>query len=463
MYPLLQLSLQYLHQPKQPLGSPEDPKIFKQNIDHFAFNANRLKTFNQRYFINELFITNPGQINTALLKIGAEDTVHSAPGGNLTHFDLLGELSLKFNAPIFELEHRFYGESQPFAEDNNPLKTENLKYLSARYAIADLVNFVTKIDQEYCAGLGMTKVPGKTCLKWMVIGGSYAGAVSAWIAQQHPHLFAATISSSGVVNVKYENPEFDTHTYAAAGTPCAQAYVHSMREIEKVTESGDDKYLDLFQATRKNLPDFYYFLADTSLMAIQYGSWKEMCQNNLQQAWSKSSDVTEAFVSYLKQNYEYKYYDRDVLKKDEMTLDMNRQWWYQTCTEFAYYQPAPKYNNIRSQHVTMQWHLDICQYIFDLQLGDPTERTNNYFGNTLVYGENTFFSNFWQDIWHILGITKQTLNVKTENIGYINSRDSGHCQDMHLYNNNDPEALKTLRQNEIQFVSNKFFEWTQRE
>jgi len=51
----------------------------------------------------------------------------------------------------------------------------------------------------------------------MISGGSYAGAVSAWITQQHQSMFAASISSSGVVDAHYELPEFDTHTLDAAG------------------------------------------------------------------------------------------------------------------------------------------------------------------------------------------------------------------------------------------------------
>ena len=74
----------------------------------------------------------------------------------------------------------------------------------------------------------------------MIVGGSYAGAVSAWITQQHQSLFAASISSSGVVDAHFELPEFDTHTLEAAGTPCAQVYLEAMHHIEQVTESGDD-------------------------------------------------------------------------------------------------------------------------------------------------------------------------------------------------------------------------------
>ncbi|CAL6094596.1 Serine_peptidase [Hexamita inflata] len=444
------------------MEAPNEAKIFKQRLDHFAFNQNYLKLFDQRYFVNENFLTEGVTVDTAIIEIGGEGTVSRAPGGTKTNYDVLGEIAMKYNAPIFELEHRFYGESQPFAESETPLASENLKYLSSRHAIADLVNFIYQTDKQYCIAQGKTYIPGKTCLRWMIAGGSYAGAVSAWITQQHPHLFAASISSSGVVDAHYELPEFDSHTYAAAGTPCAQAYTLAMRQIEQVTESGSDKYLNLFKATREHLSDFYYFIADSSLMVFQYGDWNTFCPQNLNTVWKQSGDVTEAFVQYLAKNYEYAGYDRDSLKKDVKTSSMFRQWWYQTCTEVAYYQPAPVLNSIRSKMVTTEWHLDICKYAFGLELMNPTERTNNYYGNTLVYGPDTYFSNFWQDVWHIVGVTAETKNVPKENIGYINCRDCGHCVDLHVYKAQDPQSLKDMRKDEVAFVSKRFDDWAKR-
>lgn len=31
---------------------------------------------------------------------------------------------------------------------------------------------------------------------------------------------------------------------------------------------------------------------------------------------------------------------------------------------------------MRSKLVTIDWHLEICDYVFDLKLGDPTDRMN---------------------------------------------------------------------------------------
>ena len=411
--------------------------------------------------MNEEFVADPDNVKVAILSIGGESDTDSGDGGNKTAYDIMGEVALRYNAPIYTLEHRFYGKSQPFADDENPLSTEYLKYLSSRYEIQDLVAFQAYIDKQFCEKNGAKYIHGKTCVAWMIAGGSYAGAVAAWISQQHPHLFAATVSSSGVVDAHYELPEFDTHTFAAGGVPCSRAIQQALREIERVTEDGNDTYLQFFDAlnAKSNLEDFYYFLADATLMSFQYGHYKDTCPE-IVKIWNNGEDPTDYIVNYIKQQYKYITYDRDYLKTT--TEGHQRQWWYQTCTEVAYFQPAAVLNNVRSPRVTTQWHLDICKYAFGLDLGDPTDRTNKYYGNRALYAPNTFFSNFWQDVWHLCGVTEAQARVSDNQIGYINCRDCGHCVDLHTYADSDVEQLVELRKKELDFVSGRIDAYLER-
>lgn len=88
-------------------------------------------------------------------------------------------------------------------------------------------------------------------------------------------------------------------------------------------------------------------------MIFQYGNKAKFCQN-INAVYANSSDITDYFINYLiDNNYRYAKYDRDFLKIDTQVNESFRQWWYQTCTEVAYYQPAPKYNSIRSKKVDL--------------------------------------------------------------------------------------------------------------
>lgn len=46
----------------------------------------------------------------------------------------------KHGALLMSLEHRYYGDSQPFADHS----TDNLQYLTSEQALADIANFITR-------------------------------------------------------------------------------------------------------------------------------------------------------------------------------------------------------------------------------------------------------------------------------------------------------------------------------
>ena len=71
--------------------------------------------------------------------------------------------------------------------------------------------------------------------RWVVVGGSYAGALAAWSAARHPSLVAGAIASSAVVAPALEVPEFDLSPPAIAGTPCAAA----MRAVSRALDADE--------------------------------------------------------------------------------------------------------------------------------------------------------------------------------------------------------------------------------
>lgn len=75
----------------------------------------------------------------------------------------------EFGAKVFQLEHRFYGLSQPFAN----LTTTNLRYLSSEQALADAARFIA-------AQIDASRSSGQPDAKVVVFGGSYSGALAAF-------------------------------------------------------------------------------------------------------------------------------------------------------------------------------------------------------------------------------------------------------------------------------------------
>ena len=66
---------------------------------------------------------------------------------------------------LISLEHRYYGDSQPFDDWSTP----NLKYLTSQQALADIASFIDGLNDSL-----------NRKADWIVIGGSYPGALAAW-------------------------------------------------------------------------------------------------------------------------------------------------------------------------------------------------------------------------------------------------------------------------------------------
>ena len=170
----------------QTLESIGQDRYFEQVQDHF--DATNLKTWQQRYFINQTFFDGDGPV---FLCIGGEGPPLSAlvvVTGEY-HCGWMVILAQRHRALIVAIEHRFYGPSQPAPD----LSTQYLsKYLSSQQALADIVAFRSYVSSLY----------GMTHNKWVTFGGSYPGMLAAWSRSKFPHLFHAAVSSSAPIHAK---------------------------------------------------------------------------------------------------------------------------------------------------------------------------------------------------------------------------------------------------------------------
>lgn len=104
------------------------------------------------------------------------------------------------------LEHRYYGKSLPFG--NTSFTTQNLKYLTAEQALNDLAYFISQVTSKKMHNVGKHN-------KWITVGGSYPGALSAWFRSKFPHLTVGAIASSAVVLAVENFRAFDEQIYTS--------------------------------------------------------------------------------------------------------------------------------------------------------------------------------------------------------------------------------------------------------
>ncbi|XP_057766125.1 probable serine protease EDA2 [Salvia miltiorrhiza] len=421
-----------------------------QTIDHFSpYDRDQ---FAQRYY--EYLDEFRSHDSPIFLKICGESVCNGISN------DYLGVLAKKFGAAVVSLEHRYYGKSYPFGS----FSTDNLRYLSSKQALFDLAVF----RQYYQESLN-EKLNKSTDNPWFVFGISYAGALSAWFRLKFPHLTCGSLASSGVVLAVYNFTKFDEQVGESAGAECKAVLQEITSLVEQRLESNQKDLKKLFNASKLSKDgDFLYFLADAAVTAIQYGDPDELC-DPLTKAKKAGEDLVEAYAKYVKEYYidyigaDVETYDQQHLKKAKISdSSSDRLWWFQVCTEVAYFQVAPANDSIRSSKVDTRYHLDLCKNVFGNDMSGPdVNATNLYYGGKEIAGSKIIFTNGSQDPWR--HASKQTSSrdmpayiIKCHNCGH--GSDMRGCPQSRLVPKGDskncssPDAVNKVRQNIITYI-----------
>ncbi|KAL6959975.1 putative serine protease eda2, variant 2 [Sarracenia purpurea var. burkii] len=423
---------------------------FNQTLDHFSPYDHR--QFAQRYyeFLDHFQLPN-GPI---FLKICGESACNGISN------DYISVLAKKFGAAVVSLEHRYYGKSSPF----NSLTTENLKYLSSKQALFDLAVFRQYYQESLNAKLNRSNVENP----WFVFGISYPGALSAWFRLKFPHLTCGSLASSAVVLAVYNFTEFDQQIGVSAGPECKAALQEVNQLVEQKLTMNGQALKALFAAAELKIDaDFLYFLADAAVIAFQYGNPDTLC-SPLIQAKKNGADLVDAYATFVKDYFlgsfgiSVQTYNQQHLKSTALNDDSSdRLWWFQVCTEVAYFQVAPSNDSIRSSKVDTRYHLDLCKNVFGEGIYPDVDGTNIYYGGTKIAGSKIIFTNGSQDPWR--HASKQTSS--TEMPSYIvTCHNCGHGTDLRgcpqaplspegdAKNCSSPEAVHKVRQQIIDHI-----------
>ena len=181
-------------------------------------------------------------------------------------------LGAEHGARLFVLEHRFYGDSQPFED----WSLDSFRYLTSEQAMADLAYFLGEMNADDSAR------------QTLVIGGSYPGALSAWFRARYPTLAFASWSSSGVVQPIVDFWDFDEQVYLSSVKSGAFCPAMIKETNDWVTaqgllrDAGDshtaiDKFLNGTKSEGMNTGDFMYYYADIFVESVQYGNRTTLC------------------------------------------------------------------------------------------------------------------------------------------------------------------------------------------
>ena len=168
-------------------GFSGTPFYYNQTLDHFtAAPSGGPSRFMQKYYMDDtywdegsgpvlLYINGEGILFPCLLvvvhrRVSSKLIALAAPCEGIPS-NWIQDYAQSLNALMLVLEHRFYGESQPF----DSLSNEHLPYLSSKQAIEDVASFISWYNVQMEIQYPETRTKP---LKWITIGCSYAGALS---------------------------------------------------------------------------------------------------------------------------------------------------------------------------------------------------------------------------------------------------------------------------------------------
>ncbi|XP_018795347.1 PREDICTED: putative serine protease F56F10.1 isoform X1 [Bactrocera latifrons] len=440
---------------------------FQQKLDHFDDKQENI-TWKQRYFMNDAFYRNDSDA-PIFLTIGGELAISPrwVTKGSWIKF------AEHFGAMCFHLEHRFYGKSQPKSD----LSYENLKFLTSQQALADVAYFIRSMNVKYNFNSKQ---------KWIVFGGSYPGALAAWARQKYPHLIYGAISSSAPLLAKVDFFEYLQVVKASLTTHsdnCLKALGRAFAELETLIRQpiGQRSVNEKFNictpieesATKPlDMSNFFQKLADNIAFVVQFNKVNRpeayytideacnvMVNDTIGPPFERLGIVNGMVLENLKEKcLDYKY-DNMLTEMRNISLfakvaNGTRQWTYQTCNEFGFYQTSNDKNDTFGDKFKVDFFIKQCMDIFSESmdakyLEQVVSQTNEFYGGLNPNSTNVLYVHGSIDPWHALGLTASN----NPNIPTVFIEGTAHCAEMYDAAKSDPPQLSEARNKILDYLA----------
>lgn len=253
----------------------------------------------------------------------------------------------------------------------------NLKYLDINQALADLAHF---IDYQ------RETLPGAKNAGVILVGASYSASMVAWFKQAYPDKANGVWASSAPLFAKADFGEYkevvSTTIKSVGPAGCAERIERAINALEQDVESGvmtriHNSFNTCTQfAATDDLEVWSFFSSISNRFAglVQYhnpGDIDQMCAVILNSA---VTDDVQALVNYIRGSstncYDISYqgyvdYYKDIAWDSPSTTGAYRQWFYQTCNEFGWYQTSSSDNHIFGNKFPVDLYARMCADIYD--------------------------------------------------------------------------------------------------
>ncbi|KAF9881706.1 hypothetical protein CkaCkLH20_00852 [Colletotrichum karsti] len=351
---------------------------FDQLLDHTDPSKG---TFKQRYWFNAEHWGGPGY---PVFMVNAGESEADGYLYFLNNGTIMYKYAEQFQGAIILFEHRYYGKSQPFEE----MTAETLQYHTVPQSIYDNKYFAESVKLKFDkkGGANADKSP------WVLIGGSYPGALAAWQSVITPGVFAAHHASSAVVQAIEDFWQFFTPIEQALPRNCSADVKLVVKKVDSILDKGDKKKIaamknDFGLASLDDDGDFAKILyqpiiawADNRTAVFEFCDYMETYSNNGKVNKNKINSgvgldaAWDAYTSWMQgawnQSCSKDACDWDTKSEawDPKYLGSDRSWQWQLCNEpFGWWQVGPPKSdgtNIVSSHIRPAHEARQCDKFF---------------------------------------------------------------------------------------------------
>lgn len=407
---------------------------FDQLLDHSDPSKG---TFKQRFWWDASHWKGPGY-PIFLFNVG--ETAADGYTGYLEEGTLTGHYAKELDGAVIviEREHspdlipdyqliltptadRYWGESNPFTE----LTAETLQFLDLPQSVFDMTYFAKNVPLEFDATGGRGNAPHSP---WVLVGGSYPGALAAWTSIIDPGTFWAYHASSAVVEAIYDFYPYFEAVERAIPRNCSSDVRAVIGYVDRVFAEGTAQDIYKLKAMfgLENLEHHDDFAA---ALATPLWSWQgdeetvfDFCDYIEGSAYSTGSNgigleaAIPAYAAYINSTtdchkYDCSTYNPRIKWNDPTDLDNDRQWNWMLChNPFAWWQVGPPSNDgkhvvssqLRPDHFQRQCALMFPEtngYMAGSNRGWTTKHLNRYTGGWDAKFERVMFVNGEFDPW----------------------------------------------------------------
>ncbi|KAJ2003049.1 hypothetical protein GGI04_003108 [Coemansia thaxteri] len=324
------------------------------------------------------------------------------------------ELAQKTNGLVVAVEHRFYGKSNPMPDLSGP----SLRYHTVENVLEDFASFIRAAKKT---PLSVFPVPVSANSKVVFGGGSYGGAVAAWMRAKYPSLVAGAWASSAVLQYRLDNHQLDQswgkHLQALG---CASQVSNAVKDLDLILLSGNTTAIGHVQAqfgipplTPRDFAGLVTSMISAASMAPNYNDTDYTRDTVCSFFNGKQSNLDSyaAAVTSMIKSMGYSQYDLTQMADTNLNLDnyalgqSGRVWYYQGCAWYGNWQVAPPsgcgLTSYRSSLVDLTYFQPNCKRKFGNNITIPVNSAGfnrKWFGG-LKGVSNIYYTVGSLDLW----------------------------------------------------------------